>query len=69
MSWNGATDVTAWAVYEGPTENQLSFVGEVGYRGFETMFTVNGECVQVAAVIDGKECARSNVACIWCAYA
>ncbi len=64
VSWNGATEVTAWAVYEGPTNNQLSFVGKVAYKGFETMFTVAGECVQVAAVIDGKECSRSNVACI-----
>ena len=64
MSWNGATEVTAWAVYEGPTKKQLSFVGKVGYRGFETMFTVAGECVQVAAVVEGNECERSNVACI-----
>ena len=64
VSWNGATDVTAWAVYDGPMRDQLEFVGKVGFKGFETMFTVAGECVQVAAVIDVKERARSNIACM-----
>ena len=64
VSWNGATDVTAWAVFEGPRRDQLDFVGEVGFRGFETMFTVEGEgCVQVAAVIGGREWRRSRVVC------
>ena len=62
MSWNGATDVTGWAVYQGPTRNQLEFVGEVGFRGFETRFTLDGEgFVQVAAVIGGREGRRSRV--------
>ena len=64
VSWNGATDVTAWAVYEGPTKNKLSFIGKVGYRGFETMFTVGGKCVQVRAVMGGTEGKRSGVVCI-----
>ena len=65
VSWNGATEVTGWAVYEGPTEDRLEFVGEVGFWGFETVFTVKGEgCVQVVAVIGGREGRRSRVVCI-----
>ena len=66
VSWNGATDVVGWAVYEGPTKEELKFVGEVGFRGFETMFTVGGEgvCVQVKAVMRKREGRGSAVVCI-----
>ena len=42
----------------------LGFVGQIGYKGFETKFGVAEECVQVAAVIEGRMGARSNVACV-----
>lgn len=65
VSWNGATDVIGWAVYEGPTRERLEFVGEVGYKGFETSFGVKGKsCVQVEVVIRGGEGRRSDVVCI-----
>ncbi|KAK3172027.1 hypothetical protein OEA41_004111 [Lepraria neglecta] len=63
VSWNGATEVTAWAVYEGPSKRELGFVGRVGYKGFETMFGVAEKCVQVVALVGGKTGAKSNVAC------
>ena len=64
VSWNGATEVTSWAVYEGPNEGMLGFVGQIGYKGFETKFGVAEKCVQVVAVIEGKVGAKSNVACV-----
>ncbi|KAK4691067.1 hypothetical protein P7C71_g5856, partial [Lecanoromycetidae sp. Uapishka_2] len=63
VSWNGATDVEAWVVYEGPDQSHLSRAGRVGFKGFETDFVVGEACVQVIAVVDGKECKRSNIAC------
>ena len=63
VSWNGATDVQAWVVFEGRTEGGLSRVGTVGYKGFETQFWVGEPCVQVAAVVDGVISARSGVVC------
>ena len=62
-SWNGATDVQGWVVFEGRTEGRLERVGVVGYRGFETEFLVGETCVQVAAVVEGEIVARSGVAC------
>lgn len=56
--------MTGWAVYEGPEEDRLVRVGEVKYRGFETRFGVGKKrCVQVAAVVGGKEGKRSDVKC------
>ena len=63
MSWNGATNVQGWAIYEGRTKGRLSHVGTVGYKGFETEFLVGQPCVQVAAVVDGEISARSEVVC------
>ena len=64
VSWNGATDVEAWAVSEGPALDRLSPVGYVGYMGFETAFTVAEACVQVAAVVGRLQVAKSNVVCV-----
>ena len=64
VSWNGATDVQEWVVYEGQQpEGQLSQVGRVGFEGFETEFPVGQPCVQVAAVVNGEVSSRSGVAC------
>lgn len=41
----------------------MSNVGHIVYKGFETEFTVGEACVQVAAVVHGKECKLSDVAC------
>ena len=61
-SWNGATDVSAWAVFEGPDKDHLSGTGQVGQLGFETKFGVEGPCVQVAATVKGKV-TRSDAVC------
>lgn len=62
VSWNGATDVSDWVVFEGPAQDRLSRVGRIRYRGFETEFVVNQSYVQVAAVVHGKIGKKSNVA-------
>lgn len=62
VSWNGATGVSAWEVYAGSSKNQLNFVGEAPFAGFETKFGVNGTCVQV--VPKEHQNTKSNVACI-----
>lgn len=63
VSWNGATSVEEWVVYQGGAEDKLSQVGRIRYKGFETQFGVNQACVQVAAVVRGKVSARSSVVC------
>ena len=40
VSWNGATDVKSWKVYEGSDRRSLDYVGSVGNKGFETSFVV-----------------------------
>lgn len=67
VSWNGATGVEGWVVFEGDDEGHLERVGTVGYRGFETRFGVRrgGACVQVAAMMKGgKVGSRSDVVCV-----
>lgn len=66
VSLNGATDVTAWVVYEGQNEKNLRKVGEVPFLGFETQFVVSNGAryVQVAAKEGGKECQKSAVVCV-----
>lgn len=59
----GATDLQAWVIFERPDQRHLSKVGKAGFMGLETEFTVGEARVQVAAVIDGKECKRLNIAC------
>lgn len=55
VSWNGATDVEGWKVSAGDSAGKLVGVGEVRYAGFETGFVVGGRCVQVSAVVSGRE--------------
>ena len=64
VSWNGATDVTAWNIYEGDSKAELYFVGQIGYRGFETKFSVGKPCVQAVALHKDKTAGLSNVFCI-----
>ena len=65
VSWNGATDVTGWNVYEGESSDKLHLVGQVGFRGFETRFDVAcwAKYVQVQAVVNGTEAKKSDVVC------
>lgn len=63
VSWNGATDIEAWHVYEGDCAYQLKPVAKALKRGFETVFAITaekGSCVQVAAVRDDEEIRHSN---------
>ena len=65
VSWNGATDVSEWCIYEGSTKGNLTKVGSVGFKGFETQFNIgaDAQCIQVAAAVQGKETTRSDMAC------
>lgn len=47
VSWNGATEVVAWIVFEGSSQSQLSRVGQVPFKGFETSFGTGAAYVQV----------------------
>ena len=66
VSWNGATDVSVWAVYVGAESSDLKSVGIAEREGFETVFDVpsGAAYVQVAAVEGGKQVRRSNVAAV-----
>ncbi|KAI9652942.1 MAG: hypothetical protein M1831_006271 [Alyxoria varia] len=59
VSWNGATDVCEWAIYQGSSNSKqsLQYLGRVPYRGFETSFGVApaARCVKVVPVVDGRE--------------
>lgn len=46
VSWNGATNVEEWVIYEGWAHDKLSQVSRVGYQGFETEFRVDRTCAQ-----------------------
>ena len=63
VSWNGATAVTSYNVYEGASKGNLCKAGSVKRAGFETMFGVSQACVQVGAVKGKKEVSRSEVIC------
>lgn len=55
-SWNGATPIKAWKLYEGHHETELDYSGKVLSRGFETRFVVGAAVVQVGAIMaDGAE--------------
>ncbi|KAK3053227.1 hypothetical protein LTR09_005853 [Extremus antarcticus] len=65
VSWNGATDVGAYAVFAGDDEASMQSVGVVKKKGFETVFHVeNATCVQLGAIRDGKIIRGSNLACV-----
>lgn len=64
VSWNGATDVTAWNVYVGGSGTNVSEKAfMVQKAGFETQFVVpaNVEYVQVGAMEGDIEVRRSEV--------
>lgn len=66
VSWNGATDVVSWNVYEGDDAQSLAMVGTIGYKGFETEFDVDEKTMYLQAAPvnrDGKEEKRSEVIC------
>ena len=62
VSWNGATEVSAWNVYAGKEDEGLRNVGTAMKQGFETVFEIpsGAEIVQVAAVQVGAEVRKSN---------
>ena len=65
VSWNGATDISGWAVSAGKNPNRLEEVGVAEKHGFETVFDLEGaNCVQVAAIRRGETIRNSNVACL-----
>lgn len=65
VSWNGATDISAWAVFAGDDKESLKSVGIAKKKGFETVFDLeNAKCVQLGAIRDGEVIRASNVACI-----
>jgi hypothetical protein len=54
-SWNGATEVAAWALHAGTSENGLARVATVPRRGFETRLELPSTARYVAAVaLDGR---------------
>ena len=63
VSWNGATNVGEWVVYEGPAKDRLSQVGRIEHKGFETQFSVGQPCLQVAPMVNGKLSSRSTIVC------
>ncbi|KAL1859842.1 hypothetical protein Plec18167_006314 [Paecilomyces lecythidis] len=52
VSWNGATDVTAWLVYTGAKNTSLTAIGRAVKSGFETEFSIPNDVafVQVGAI-------------------
>lgn len=65
VSWNGATDISSWAVYAGENRESLMSVGVAERMGFETVFSLEGaSCVQLGAIRNGKIIRASNVACL-----
>jgi hypothetical protein len=75
VSWNGATDVTAWSIYVGGHAKTkllgklaLMVVGKAYRRGFETVIDIpvssKKVCLQVGAVQSNVEVRRSNVVCL-----
>jgi hypothetical protein len=41
-SWNGATDITSYEVYAGPSRESMTYVTTVPYDGFETVIPLTG---------------------------
>ena len=57
MSWNGATDVAAWRILSGDSEEQLEETAVVDRTGFETAadITPAGSRIVVEALDEDKE--------------
>ena len=65
VSWNGATDISGWAVYGGDTPGALRPLGVAKKHGFETAFSLDrAACVQVGAMRNDTITRISNVACL-----
>jgi hypothetical protein len=65
VSWNGATDISSWAVYAGDDRENLKSFGVTKKKGFETVFDLEGaNCVQLGAIRGGEIIRASNIACI-----
>jgi hypothetical protein len=65
VSWNGATDISGWAVFAGDSESSLESIGVATKKAFETVFELEKyKCVQVGAIRDGEIIRMSNVACL-----
>lgn len=63
MSWNGATNVTQWAVYVGNTTSQMKLVGMIPKKGFETSINLTNTAAfaQVAAYFGDQFLQKSAV--------
>lgn len=65
VSWNGATDISGWAVYGGDSPEALRPIGVARKHGFETTFSLDkATCVRVGAIRNNAIIRMSNVACV-----
>lgn len=66
VSWNGATEISWWAVFAGKDANSLESIGVAQKKAFETLFTLDSKfrCIQVGAIRDRKIIRKSNIACL-----
>jgi hypothetical protein len=65
ISWNGATDIGAWAVFAGDDADNMKSVGVAKKHGFETVFHLeDATCVQLGAIRNGEIIRASNMACL-----
>ncbi|KAL4732742.1 hypothetical protein ACLX1H_001761 [Fusarium chlamydosporum] len=69
VSWNGATDIESYNVYQYEPGSALTPMGKTNASGFETGFDLGGKfnetsCIVVAAVRSGQEVRQSNVGCL-----
>ncbi|KAH7145528.1 ASST-domain-containing protein [Dactylonectria estremocensis] len=68
LSWNGATGVEAWRLYDIELGSKLRPLGWANASGFETVISIphyinKTECIIAAAVQGGEEVRLSNKAC------
>ncbi|KAJ4011127.1 hypothetical protein NW752_007338 [Fusarium irregulare] len=69
VSWNGATDIESYNVYQYEPGSPATPLGKAAALGFETAFDLGSKfnltsCILVAAVRDGQELRQSNVGCL-----
>jgi hypothetical protein len=67
MSWNGATNVTSWDIYEGKTATGLVKTQTIAKSGFESNTTISNKTafVQVGAYDGGNFLRNSSVVSIF----
>lgn len=63
VSWNGATDVTAWEIWVGSNQTSLERVGQIVSRGFETKFSIEDNCAQAVALEGENVAGTSDIVC------